>query len=114
MLKKKNICGITSLRKEPDKEMNTTKVPGRIRKNKILLYTLSTCAWCKMAKRFLENKNIEYEYIDVDLCSTEDSEKIEKDILDKGGKLSYPVIIINDKNLMNGFYEDRLREALQI
>ena len=67
-----------------------------------------------MAKRFLENKNIEYEYIDVDLCSTEDSEKIEKDILDKGGKLSYPVIIINDKNLMNGFYEDRLREALQI
>jgi glutaredoxin len=94
--------------------MNTTKVPGSNQKHQILLYTLSTCAWCKMLKKFLKNKNVEYEYIDVDLCSDEDWEKIKNDILNKGGRLSYPVIIIDNKKLMNGFYEDRVKEALDI
>jgi glutaredoxin len=94
--------------------MNTTKVQGRNQKHKVLMYTLSTCAWCKMVKRFLKNKNVEYEYVDVDLCNDDDSEKIRNDILDRGGRLSYPVIIIDDKKLMNGFYEDRLRVALEI
>ena len=94
--------------------MNTIKVSGKNQKHKILLYTLSTCAWCKMLKKFLIKNNFEYEYIDVDLCSDEDSEKIEKDIQNRGGRPSYPVIIIDNKNLMNGFYEDKLREALEI
>jgi glutaredoxin len=94
--------------------MNTTKVPGRNQKHKVLMYTLSTCAWCKMVKRFLKNKNVEYEYVDVDLCSDDDSENIRNDILDRGGRLSYPVIIIDNKELMNGFYEDKLRVALEI
>jgi len=67
-----------------------------------------------MLKKFLKKSNFEYEYIDVDLCSNEDWEKIEKDIRNRGGRPSYPVIIIDNKNLMNGFYEDRLREALEI
>jgi glutaredoxin len=67
-----------------------------------------------MLKKFLKNKNVEYEYIDVDLCSDEDWEKIKNDILNKGGRLSYPVIIIDKKKLMNGFYEDRVKEALEI
>jgi glutaredoxin len=94
--------------------MNTTKVQGRNQKHKVLMYTLSTCAWCKMVKRFLKNKNVEYEYVDVDLCSDDDSENIRNDILDRGGRLSYPVIIIDNKELMNGFYEDKLRVALEI
>ena len=94
--------------------MNTIKVSGGNQKHKILLYTLSTCAWCKMLKKFLKKSNFEYEYIDVDLCSNEDWEKIEKDIRNRGGRPSYPVIIIDNKNLMNGFYEDRLREVLEI
>jgi glutaredoxin len=67
-----------------------------------------------MLKKFLKKSNFEYEYIDVDLCSNEDSEKIEKDIQNRGGRPSFPVIIIDNKNLMNGFYEDRLREVLEI
>jgi len=67
-----------------------------------------------MLKNFLVKNNVEYEYIDVDLCNKEDQKKIEKEILNRGGRLGYPVIIIDDKNLMNGFHEDRLREVLEI
>jgi glutaredoxin len=67
-----------------------------------------------MEKQFLKDNNIEYEYADVDLCSEDDREKIRQDILNMGGRLSYPVIIIDGKILINGFYEEKIKEALGI
>jgi glutaredoxin-like protein NrdH len=78
------------------------------------LYALSTCAWCRMTKQFLKDNNIEYEYIDVDLCEEEDKQKIREHIQSKGGPLSYPTIIIDDNVLITGFRTDKLREALQL
>jgi glutaredoxin len=94
--------------------MKVEKVPGENNKNRVLLYALSTCAWCRMTKQFLKDNNIEFEYVDVDLCTDEDLKKVKKDILDRGGSLSYPVMIINDKKLISGFRKDLIKEHLQI
>ncbi|MHA2316098.1 MAG: glutaredoxin family protein, partial [Candidatus Hermodarchaeia archaeon] len=94
--------------------MRTTKVPGKNNRHRVLIYALSTCGWCKRAKRLLRDNSIEYEYIDVDLCSTEDRERIRRDILSRGGRLSYPTIIVDDTILITSFQEDRIREALEI
>ena len=94
--------------------MKVVKVSGRNNKHKVFVYALSTCAWCKLAKNFLKKNEIEYEYVDVDLCNEEDREKIRKDFLDKGGDLSYPTIIVDGKILITGFRKDKLKEALEI
>jgi glutaredoxin len=94
--------------------MNFVKVSGKNRRHKVLVYALSTCAWCKLAKQFLKDNEIEYEYVDVDLSNDEDKEKIRKDILERKGSLSYPAIIIDDKILINGFRKDKLKEILGI
>lgn len=94
--------------------MNIVKVEGKDNRHKVFVYALSTCAWCKLTKQFLKENGIAYEYVDVDLCSEEDKEKIRKDILSRGGSLSYPAIIIDDKILINGFRKDRIKEALGI
>jgi glutaredoxin len=94
--------------------MNTVKVSGKNTKHKVLIYALSTCAWCKLTKKFLKDSNIEYEYVDVDLCKEEDKEKIKRDILKRGGSLSYPAIIVDDKVLINGFIKNKIQEALEI
>ncbi len=94
--------------------METTKVSGKDDRHKVLLYAISTCGWCRRTKRFLKGNDIEFEYVDVDLCSREDREEIRRDILSRGGELSYPATIINDKILINGFKEGELREALGI
>jgi len=94
--------------------MNFVKVPGKNKRHKVLVYALSTCAWCKLAKNFLKENAVEYEYVDVDLCNEEDREKVRKDIVKRGGSLSYPAIIIDDKILLNGFLKDRIKEALRI
>ncbi|MGC8896526.1 MAG: glutaredoxin family protein [Candidatus Bathyarchaeia archaeon] len=94
--------------------MNLVKVQGKNKRHKVLVYALSTCAWCKLTKQFLKDNEIEYEYVDVDLSTSEDKEKIRKDILKRKGDLSYPAIIIDDKILINGFRKDKLKEILEI
>lgn len=100
--------------KRQETEMQTVKVPGENNNHKVLMYAISTCGWCQRAKRLLRDHNIEYEYVDVDLCSDEDREEIMNDILGRGGHLSYPTIIVDDRMLINGLQEDRIREALEI
>ena len=92
--------------------MKTTKVSGKNRRHQVLLYAISTCAWCKRTKKFFADNDIEFEYVDVDICDREDREMIRRDILDRGGRLSYPVIIIDNEILINGFHEDRMKEVL--
>jgi len=94
--------------------MEVVKVPGKNNRHKVLVYALSTCAWCKLTKQFLKDNSVEFQYVDVDLCKDEDKEKVREDILDRGGSLSYPTIIIDDKFLITGFRKDKLKEALEI
>jgi glutaredoxin len=94
--------------------MNKAKVEGKNNTHKVLLYAISTCAWCKMTKKYLKDNDIEYEYVDVDLTSDEDHEKIREDMVRRGGEPSYPTIIVDDKTLITGFRKDKLKEALGI
>lgn len=92
--------------------VKTIKVPGKNRKHKVLLYTLSTCGWCKLAKKFCRDNEIEYEYIDIDLCTQEDREKVRQDVLRRGGRITYPTVIIDDEILISGFHKDIMTEVL--
>ena len=94
--------------------MNKIKVSGKNNKHKVLVYALSTCAWCKMTKKFLSDSGIEYEFVDVDLASPQDHEKIRDDIVKKGGEPSYPAIIVDNKIVIIGFRKDLLQKALEL
>ncbi|MBC7130352.1 glutaredoxin family protein [Candidatus Bathyarchaeota archaeon] len=94
--------------------MEFVKVPGEKRKHKVLMYAISTCVWCKLTKSFLKEQNVEYEYVDVDLIGPEEREKVKRHILEMGGRLSYPAIIIDDELIINGFRKDKLTEVLEL
>jgi len=94
--------------------LKVSKIEGRNKEHQVLIYALSTCVWCNRTKKFLKDNGIEYEYIDVDLCDKEDQNKIRSDIVRRSGKAIYPTLIIDDKILITGFQEDRIKEALKI
>jgi glutaredoxin-like protein NrdH len=94
--------------------MPFSKVQGKKNEHKVVVYALSTCVWCKMTKQFLKDKDIAYEYIDVDMTEPEEKEQVHKQIQNRGGTLSYPTTIIDDKKVITGFRKDRLKEALGI
>jgi glutaredoxin-like protein NrdH len=94
--------------------VDKVKVSGKNSKHKVLLYALSTCAWCKKTKKFLNENDIEYEYVDVDLTNDQDHEKIREDLINRGSEPSYPTIIVDNKTVITGFRVDLLKEALEL
>ncbi len=94
--------------------IKTNRVTGKNKGHKVQLYALSTCVWCKKTKKFLTDNSVEYEYVDVDLCDPKDQEEIRRLILEKGGRLSFPTIIVDGKILITGFHEDKIAEVLKI
>ncbi|MHA1209801.1 MAG: glutaredoxin family protein [Candidatus Freyarchaeota archaeon] len=94
--------------------MDVVKVPGENKRHRVRLYALSTCIWCRRTKSFLKDNKVEYEYVDVDLCSREDREKIKNEVLEKGGRLAFPVTIIDDEKVITGYRVDKLKEVLEI
>ena len=94
--------------------MEFSKVSSKKNNHKVTVYALSTCVWCKLTKQFLNENDVEYEYIDVDLCNEKDKQKIHEIIQSKGSILSYPTTIVDDKVVITGFRKDKLKEALEI
>ncbi len=92
--------------------MQTTKVEGSA-KHKVFLYTLSTCGWCKKTKELLKEKGVAYEYIDLDKCSKDDQKAAVEELKTKNIPVAFPVIVINDDKVIQGFKKDDILEAIK-
>ena len=73
---------------------------------KVVIYSTSTCPYCKRAKEYLSRKGISYTDIDV----VQDREKA-KEMTQKSGQMSVPVIIIDDE-IVVGFNQALLDKLL--
>lgn len=82
-------------------------------KGKIVLYTLSTCMWCRMAKTLLKDMGVGYEYIDVDTLAAEEKDAVKKEIKKWNPDGSYPTMVINEKESVSGFDEAEIREKIK-
>lgn len=92
--------------------METMIVDGTNSTNKVLLYTLSTCGWCKKLKSLLKENSVRYEYIDLDKCSREDQVEAVEEIKAKKLPVAFPITVINDETIIQGFKKDQLIEVL--
>ncbi len=77
---------------------------------KITMYSLSTCPWCKKAKKFFSEQRIAYEFTDYDLADDGEQQRIDRDIQDMGVG-GFPVVKIG-RDIVVGYRPDRYRELL--
>ncbi len=92
--------------------LETMIVDGTNDSNKVFLYTLSTCGWCKKLKMLLEENNVKYEYIDLDKCSKDDQVEAVEELKAKKLPVAFPITVINDETVIQGFKKDQIVEAL--
>jgi len=59
-----------------------------------------------MTKQYLNENGIEYEFVDVDLLDDNDKTRVHTTIISKGGALSYPTTIVDDKIIKTDFRKD--------
>jgi glutaredoxin-like protein NrdH len=81
-------------------------------KGDIVLYTLSTCMWCRMAKDLLKDLGVAYRYVDVDLLEAAEKESARQEIRKWNPKGSYPTIIIDGRTSISGFDETEIKEKI--
>ena len=81
-------------------------------KGNVVLYALSTCGWCKKTRMLLEDLGVEFNYVYVDLTEGEERSKVIEDVQKWNPQLSFPTVVINNKDVIVGFKEDEIKEKL--
>ncbi len=79
----------------------------------VFLYALSTCFHCKRAKKWLDDNNIEYSFVDVDLAEGDEKKRLTEEVMALTGSRQFPVIRAGDQHVV-GFNEERLKKLLGV
>ena len=74
---------------------------------KVRVYSTPTCPYCRMAKAFLKERNIDY--VDIDVSSDRAGRD---EMIKKSGQMGVPVIDIDSK-IVVGFDRDRIQRLVE-
>jgi glutaredoxin-like protein NrdH len=93
--------------------METMHVAGEDR-GEILLYTLSTCVWCRKMKRWLNESGFAYSYVDVDLESGDEKAAVMEELERWNPLCSFPTVVVDQKECFVGFKPEKLIEIIEL
>ena len=75
------------------------------------LYALSTCPYCRMAKKYLEEHEVAYDLTEVDLLDGAEKEAAIAEVVRLSGGKSFPVLDV-DGEVIVGFNKGRMTQVL--
>lgn len=79
---------------------------------KVKLYSLSTCPACKKVKEFLNNNNIQYETIEVDILDSGEQWIALKELKKINPNETFPTVVVEKATV--GFDEENLKKILDL
>ncbi|MBM3253841.1 MAG: glutaredoxin family protein [Candidatus Omnitrophica bacterium] len=74
----------------------------------VKVYSTPTCPYCKMAKQYLRENNVDFE--DVDVSSNHEAAR---EMVEKSGQMGVPVLDI-DGQIIIGFDKEEIKRALNL
>ncbi len=77
----------------------------------VMLYALSTCPYCRMTRKYLEDNGVEFDALEVDLLEGDERTEAIAKVKEISGGSSFPVIVIDDETIV-GFNKKRIKELL--
>lgn len=79
----------------------------------IHLYALTTCPYCRMTKRYLDDHGITYEMTEVDLLEGDEKQAVVDEVKRLSGGTSFPVLTA-DGQVVVGFNKSKMADLLGI
>jgi glutaredoxin len=79
----------------------------------VQLYTLSTCPWCRKAKKFFTDREVPFDFVDVDLVEGTEKDAVVDTVYRLSGGLQYPVVVIGE-TVIAGYNPDKYSDVLGI
>jgi glutaredoxin-like protein NrdH len=90
----------------PDRYCGETIMP-------VTVYALSTCPYCKMTRKYLEDSGVAFDVVEVDLLEGKAKTDAVEEVKRLSGGTSFPVLLVGDEVIV-GFNKVRIRELLAI
>jgi glutaredoxin len=80
----------------------------------VVLYALSTCGWCRRAKKLLDENDVEYELIYVDHLEGDEKDAAVSEVTKWNPRRSFPTLVVDDRVGIAGFKPEQIKEALEL
>lgn len=77
------------------------------------VFALSTCPYCKMARKYLEENDVSFDVVEVDQLTGSPREEAIAEVKRLSGGTSFPVIDV-DGEVIVGFNKPRMKELLNL
>lgn len=77
----------------------------------VKLYALSTCPYCRMTKRYLDDHGTQYELVEVDKLDGDERQSAIDEVKRLSGGTSFPVMVA-DEQVVVGFNKTRIADVL--
>lgn len=82
-------------------------------RKKVKLYAVTTCWHCNSLKKLLEDGNVFFDCVDVDLLEGKERKTMLEEVRTYNKRCSFPTIVIEEQVIV-GYREDEIKEALGI
>lgn len=70
----------------------------------IFLFTLSTCMWCKMGKKWLKERGYGYTYLDVDTIPVDEKNRLKEEAGELTGvQIRFPFLVTSEGKWHSGY-----------
>jgi glutaredoxin-like protein NrdH len=87
-------------------------VAGRNDEHRVMFYGLSTCVWCKRTRTFLEENDVGFDFVYVDLLEGDERAQALAEIGRHNPKTNFPTVVIDEGTVVVGYDPDRIKEVL--
>ncbi len=89
-------------------------VAGKHDEHQVNFYGISTCIWCRKTRQFLEENDVAFDFVYVDLLEGDEREAVKDEIRKWNPRVSFPTLVFDDDVCIVGYKTDQIREALDL
>lgn len=81
----------------------------------LVLYALTTCAFCKRAIEFLQQHDVRFRYIYLDEINPMVKQTVKSELKGQFKRLPvFPVLVVDNEDALSGFSEEKWKERLEL
>jgi glutaredoxin-like protein NrdH len=88
------------------------QVEGSKSAHDLVLFALSTCPHCRNARNFLDNNDLAYRYVYLDLLKGEEQKNVLEEASKYNPRKSFPTLVVDDDEVLVGFTESDWKAKL--
>jgi glutaredoxin len=89
--------------------------PGDLKGHEVTVYALSTCGFCRRGLQFLRDNKIAFKYVYVDQLDFDLKQRVKDELGAKyDARVVFPYMVLDSKEVVTGFVEDKWKEVFKI